>query len=305
MRFNFLTLLCCFLFNAVCAQKVSYSETLGNFDNTGYHIIGAVKDHIIVWEYFSNYYSVSKFLVYDNDLKLLRKVKLGPLKMFTAIDFLNEKDSFSIICQYVSNGTFFCRRLGFDENGNTTGDEILISYKVPAGVLATKGYSVIQSPDKKNFILVHYQLGAAAGKTRLSYVLFANNKDRFEHSTDLPFKSDSTTSYHLSLDNANHLIVVAGEGKEDSKLVLYEINPGTGDAAGIERNIPEGILNMESLNISHSNSIVFITAYWKNEQHGIYVWQPDLYNFSVGKDTIYTVQTDSAFGLIKNAYLKA
>jgi len=61
---------------------------------------------------------------------------------------------------------------------------------------------------------------------------------------------------------------------------------------------------MESLNISHSNSIVFITAYWKNEQHGIYVWQPDLYNFSVGKDTIYTVQTDSAFGLIKNAYLK-
>jgi hypothetical protein len=304
MRFNFLFLLFCLLFNAVYAQKISYSEALGGFDNTGYHIIGAVKDHIIIWEYFNNDYSTSKILVYDNDLKLLKKSKFSSIKTLPAVDFINEKDSFEVVCQYVSNGTFFCERMSFDENGNSTDNKFLKSYKVPAGVFARRDYSIIQSPDKKNFILVNYQPGEISGKARFSYILFANNKNRFDHFTDLPFKSDSTTSYHLSLDNANHLIVVAGEGKEDSKLVLYEINPGTGDVAGIEGNIPEGVLNMESLNISHVNNLVFITAYQKNEQHGVFVWQPDLYNFSAGKDTIYTVQLDSVFDLVKYAYLK-
>ena len=136
MRFCFLPLLFCFLFNTVCAQKISYSETLGSFDNTGYHIIGAVKDHIIIWEYFNSNYSTSKILVYDSDLKLLKKISIGSIKTLSAVDFINEKDSFEVICQYVSNGTFFCERMCFDENGNNTSDEILKSYKVPAGVFA-------------------------------------------------------------------------------------------------------------------------------------------------------------------------
>ena len=303
MKFRLLPFVFFLLFASVNAQKISYSEPGGNFDNTQFHIIGSIKNHIIVWEYFHNDYSTSKIVVYDNDMKLINKITFGSIHgRFAILDFLNQKDSFTVISQYVSNHTFFCKRLSFDENGNNTGNETLKSYEVPAGVFVWRDYSVIQSPDKKNFILLNNRRDEIPSKARLSYILFANNKYRFEHSIALPY--DSTTSYRFSLDNANHLIVVAGEGKENNKLVLYEINPGTGDFAGIQGAIPEGVLNMESLNISNVYDRVFITAYWKNEQHGVFVWQPDLYNFSAGKDTIYTVQTDSAFDSVKYAFLR-
>ena len=100
------------------AQKISYSEPRGIFDQTEFNIIGKVKDHIIVWEYFHRDYSTSKIIVYNNDLKLVNKVSVKLSRQFTVVDFLNEKDSFDVIYQYVSGNKFFCKRMSFDENGN-------------------------------------------------------------------------------------------------------------------------------------------------------------------------------------------
>ena len=303
---------------SVHAQKVSYSEPRGNFDQTKFNIIGKVKDHIIVWEYFRhNYstsgweyfqddYSTSKILVYDNDLKLLNKVSVKLSGQFPSVDFLNEKDSFDLIYQYVSGNKFFCKRMSFDENGKNTATQTLneCSFSVEQPEKNNCFYKVIQSPDRENFILVKSQVTDALNKSRLSYILFADNKTRFDHTTDVPYTIDSATSYIFSLDNDNHFLVIASEGLEDNKLTLYEINPGTGDIAGMEGTVQEGFLKMKSLNTSNINNQVFITAQWQNKTNGIFVWQPDLYNFSKGKDTIYTEGIDTNFVLNDNEVLK-
>jgi hypothetical protein len=298
-------MLCCLFTTGVYSQKVLYSKPSGNIDHVTYNVVGYVKDHIIIWEYSNYDYSTSRILVYDKDMRLLNKIKFSSVSnsKFTIADFINEKDSFDIISQYVSHNMFFCKRLGFDENGNNTRVDVISSYKVGADIIEKRDYGVIQSPDQKNFILIHTQVDKDSGITVLSYILFAENKIRFDHSTKLP-GYDSTTGYLFSLDNANHFIAVERKAIENNKLLLYQINPGTGNVSGIQGIVQQGVLNMQSLNISNANDHVFITAFWKDEKPGIFMWQPDLYNFSAGRDTIYTLENDTAFTFDKFSFLR-
>jgi hypothetical protein len=298
-------MLYCLFTTGVYSQKVFYSKPSGNIDHVTYNVVGYVKDHIIIWEYFDYDYSTSRILVYDKDMNLLNKIKFSSVgrSKFTVLDFINEKDSFDIISQYVSGNTFFCKRMGFDENGNNTRVDVISSYKVAADIIEKRDYGVIQSPDRKNFILVHTHADKDSGNTVLSYILFAENKIRFDHSAKLP-GYDSTTGYLFSLDNANHFIAVERKAIESNKLLLYQINPGTGTVGAIRGIVQQGVLNMQSLHISDANDHVFITAFWKDKKPGIFMWQPDLYDFSAGRDTIYTLETDTDFTLGKYSFLR-
>src|SRR4051794_10057948 len=98
-------MLCCLFTTGVYSQKVLYSKPSGNIDHVTYNVVGYVKDHIIIWEYSNYDYSTSRILVYDMDMRLLNKIKFSSVSnsKFTIADFINEKDSFDIISQYISH----------------------------------------------------------------------------------------------------------------------------------------------------------------------------------------------------------
>lgn len=142
-------------FNKTLAQKLLYSEPVGNVSYTYSKFIGRVKNNIIVYKYnpLIGYSSKTKpqILVYDDEMKLINRTPFDFMKAATStLDFINEENSFSAILQYFENGYLICKQISFDADGNLLNIKLLER----STRLDDDKYVVVQSPDRKGFALL-------------------------------------------------------------------------------------------------------------------------------------------------------
>src|SRR3982751_1961036 len=97
------------------AQALSYSENYIS-NTTPIYIIGQVKNNIIVWSKESENYKKSVILIYDNRLKLIKKVTTDILQsdVDPSASFYNSVDSFYVAYQYKKGNKWEYRLAGFD-----------------------------------------------------------------------------------------------------------------------------------------------------------------------------------------------
>src|SRR3954469_9135136 len=150
-----------FLIFIVCsvvsnAQKIYYSPKEKTvFDYTYSHIIGKIKNNILVWKYI---YPGRDFelLVYDYNMHLQHRIPLKVFHSFSygnnlSFDFINRQNYFDVIVQYNSGNTFYCNTARFDENG-----ELMLPIKtIESSKLQGESqnsyqpYSIIQSANRQ------------------------------------------------------------------------------------------------------------------------------------------------------------
>src|ERR1044071_4004186 len=81
------------------SQRIYYSPPEGNFLFTYSHIVGQIKDHIIVWKYETGKPERSQIIIYDDRMNVLHHERTGILNFeypFT-IEFINLGESFSVV----------------------------------------------------------------------------------------------------------------------------------------------------------------------------------------------------------------
>jgi len=140
------------------AQQIVYSSSLGNSATARCHIIGMVKDHIVIWNFNFGKFGHSYIMIYDTNLKLSRKVSTNILKSDTlyGIDFIQSRDHFCVFYQYRKNKSYFARLSWFDENGNCRRIKTVDSTSLNANSAEIIKYpvGVIQSRESGSFVLV-------------------------------------------------------------------------------------------------------------------------------------------------------
>ena len=132
------------------AQTFSYSQNYLANKTSACKIIGQVKNNIIVWYVSSEKYKKSVILVYNNRMKLIKKVTTDILHsdIDPAASFYNSVDSFYVAYQYKKGNKWEYKLAGFDNDGNLSS-----TYLIDSASNLNSGdslsYSFYQSGDKK------------------------------------------------------------------------------------------------------------------------------------------------------------
>jgi hypothetical protein len=290
------------------AQQIVYSSSLGNSATARCHIIGMVKDHIIVWNFNFGKFGHSYIMIYDTNLKLSRKVSTNILKSDTlyGIDFIQSRDHFCVFYQYRKNKSYFARLAWFDENGHCTRIKTVDSTSLNANSAEIIKYpvGVIQSRESGSFALVKVIPNLEKSSINVKYSLY---NDSLIHSGEvkLPFDYNTGNINSFILDEKKDLWLTETENNNSGSLVrVYKINTLTDSVTNTVRNIGNGHLVERSVNIFVANEKYLVYGEWTSpfdssssatSIKGIFVWQlhPDLTDVSTDTVLEISAATDS------------
>ena len=107
------------------AQKISYSiPDRDDVRSVDFDIIGKVSNHYLVYKTIHSVYSIS---IFDDDMKLLDKVKMDflPEKLIST-DIIAYKDFFYFIYQYQKKNIAYCAAAHIDADGKIVGDPVIL-----------------------------------------------------------------------------------------------------------------------------------------------------------------------------------
>ena len=152
-KFFLFILLCFFYSNQVISQRVYFANPF-SIKDFSYHIIGRVKDNILVWQHF-NSNKISNIIVYNNKMELIKIVPLNfNNKLITQrFNFINYRGFFDIITQYYDKKYFYSLSARFNDQAEmiTKIDTIEVQK-----ISQAQGFEIrncITSSDKKHTFL--------------------------------------------------------------------------------------------------------------------------------------------------------
>lgn len=190
-----LTLILFFTTIAGKAQTFSYSQNYLPAVSSACKIIGQVKDNLIVWNVNSGNYKKSVILIYDNKMRLKKKLTTDILysDIDPAVTFYNSVDSFYVAYEYKKGNQWEYKLAGFDDNGNLSSTYIIDSA------------SNLNTNDSVSFN--YYQSGNKKMLCCLKTIINKKyNAIRFE-STFLSHGNLYRDQFFLAFDNAHEKIV--------------------------------------------------------------------------------------------------
>jgi len=277
------------------AQKIYYSKPEGNFLYTWSHIIGQVKDHIIIWKYEAAKPERSQIIIYDNRMNILDRVRSGILNFGDAftIDFINMSESFAVAYQYKTKTTSFCKMAYFDENGNCFKKITIDSVSARNGY---SNYKAILSASQKCLAMIRTSVAKSQEALNLDYHLFDNTGALINTGLVMLTFNDLQMN-ELLLDSSNNLIIPVNKTTDRSSLAICKINLETGSMFNTTCEITEGFLANNTISINETETNYLITAQWRSAaeetfkdttETGIFFWRLKK-DLSVAlNDTIFT-----------------
>jgi len=133
-------------------QRISYSDIeKDDYRQTNFEIIGKVSGNINIYKNLRNRNDIS---IYDNDMKLVDKVRLDflPDKIINS-DFIVYPDSYWMIYQHQKRGAVFCSAVRFDGRGKVLKGPVDLDTSQIPGFGDNKIYSVVNSDDKQQVMV--------------------------------------------------------------------------------------------------------------------------------------------------------
>ena len=138
-----------FLFNSVNAQRILISEPTEDSRKMDFEIIGKMGNNYLIYKNIRN---ESFICLYDNDMKLIDKVKheyLPDDKMIN-VDFFDYPDHIYAIYQYQRRNIVHCAAVKLDGMGKKMSDPVELDTTSLGGSNNNKIYTTLSSEDKKN-----------------------------------------------------------------------------------------------------------------------------------------------------------
>lgn len=154
MNKYFLYLVILFQISTTLSAQVYYSNnSLIYSPDYQYHIAGTVKENIILWKTFLKRHSQSQIFVYDNSMRLARKVNTNLLQsdINPCLQFFITGNSFLVFYPYKHQSSFLYKFSRFDERGNLIITETLDSLTVKPNNISSETffYKILKSGNNK------------------------------------------------------------------------------------------------------------------------------------------------------------
>jgi len=272
-------ILFCFAFIAVFphilpAQKISYSQPeKDDVRSSDFDIIGKIGGKYLVYKNTRNNYFVS---VYDDDMKLIDKVKLDfmPEKLINS-DIITYKDYFYFIYQYQHKNIIYCEAARINGDGKTEGDPVILDTTSINFFANNKIYNVLYSEDKQYIGL--YKINS---KNESSYIftrcLFdASLKLVAKNATAIHMQPNYDFLTEFSLNNDGWIAFVKDSGsaaKNDNgniqQLTLMITRPAIDSVESYPINTPKIYFNDIRVKVDNINKHVVIAAFYAKQKRG-------------------------------------
>lgn len=196
----------------VSAQRITYSEPDHDDPRVlNFEIIGKIAGNVLVYKNYRDLHFVS---VYDNDMKLVDKVKMDFINnRVLNTDFLQYGDYAYMIYQFQRRSIMYCMAVKIDGNGKKMGDPVVLDTTDNINFSSSnKIYSVINSEDKQKLMI--FKINTKNDKAHvLSTVLFDKDLKLIKHSKlSIPMPQRNDFLSEFSLDNDGDLICVRASG---------------------------------------------------------------------------------------------
>ena len=290
------------LFNPIIinAQNFHYSNPEKKGLISSFNIIGRVKDKILVWQTDKDHPENSGILIYDNDMKIVKRVNTNLIQNgdLFAVNFVAKTDSFQVIYQYLKNNKLMCELATYNSEGLNTGNQQIDSLPLDKPDEFNEKAFVILKPDHgQSFALVRAEI--VSDKTVKVLYHYSSEKAMYSGETLLPFYPNKSILENLILDDkANILVALSSKCDSGSDLTIYKINAVNNVVTNTLRKLPAGNVMYASLNMVEKDGNYLICSGWQQDSlKGIFLWQLNYELDDVKPDAIVTdnILNDSLF----------
>ena len=134
------------------SQRIFYSDIeRDDYRQMNFEIIGKVGGNINVYKNFKNKNDIS---VYDNEMKLINKVRLEMLPdKISNVDFVVYQDSYHMVYQYQKKSVIYCATIRLNGEGKLMSDPLVLDTTHIEGNDEIKVYTLIYSEDKQKIMI--------------------------------------------------------------------------------------------------------------------------------------------------------
>lgn len=271
------TLLILISVTTLYSQRIIFSNSFVGNSNP-YKIIGKVANNFVVWTATDDQ-NTSEFLIYNDDLKILKKVHSNFFRnqSNSTLTFFNNNDSFSIAYRY-KKGNVWQYRLTFFDAFATELSTIIIdsSNSLNKKIEDNIYYTFLQSQDKKTTCFTKFAINADSFVLKISCA-FINNHIISNQQFILPFDFTHETINDFLVDS-NNIVLLETVTYDSSFLVKLIKKSFSNDYLLISsKRLESGSLMNGNIYLTKRPDMYLIYGAWQNQQlTGFYKWTTDL-----------------------------
>ena len=276
---SFIPFLC--IYFSSTAQRITYTEPDKDDSRTlSYDIIGKINGNVLIYK---NFRETSFISVYDADMKLTDKTRMGYLPgRIINIEFVNYPDYFLMIYEYQRKNTVFCMAAKLDGKGKLMTDPVQLDSTEINFNASTKIYSVIHSDDKQKVMI--FKINTKHDNENILTTVLVDHSLSLIHRTrvtiPMPEHNDFLTEFQLDNEGDLAFLKAWGTSQNDniSKITLLTKASLADEVKAIDPKLTGMYLDDIRLKVDNFNKHYLITSFFSKQKRSnvdglyLYLW---------------------------------
>jgi len=295
LLFNVLTLAC-------AAQKITYSEPeRDDVRSVDFDIVGKLNNHYLVYKRVRSTYNIC---IYDNDMKLLDKVKMDflPDRIINS-EIIPYRDYFYFVYQYQKRNIVNCVAAKMDGDGKITGDPVTLDTTAIGFFANNKIYNILYSEDKQCIAVYKINSKDESKYIFTSHLFDASLNSISKFTTVIPMQAHNDFLTEFTLDNSGTMAFVKASGNSDNStvqkisLLVKDANSDRIDDYPLEMGkIYLGDIRVKADNLNNHFLIAgFYSKQRRGNIDGMYcaMWDKNTQQVTASKEVVFNDQLKS------------
>jgi hypothetical protein len=260
-----------FFLSMVSGQRILITEPdKEDSRRMNFEIIGKMGNNFLIYK---NNAGTASICVYDNNMKLVQKVKheFLPDERLINVDFFPYPDFFYIIYQYQKRNIVNCTMVKMDAMGKRISDPVLLDTTLLSGNSSNKIYTVLSSEDKQKIIIFKIN-----NRNREKYIITShlyNDKLEWLNSSRLtmPMHERNENLGEFALDNEGNLVFTKfyrsnNENISSASLVVKRTMEDSFSFYPV--NLTKIFLDEIRVKVDNNNKRYLLSSFYYNQKKG-------------------------------------
>lgn len=253
------------------AQKISYAEPeRDDTRRTNFEVIGKVGSNILV---FKNNRSDNAISVYDNDMKLIERVKLAYMDdRWINVDFIPYADHVWMIYQFQRKSIVYCMGVKLNGNAKRLTDPVELDTTRIGWSANNKIYTTVFSDDKQQIMI--FKINSRNPKNFLFTTMLFNPELQlqYKHRMNLPMEERNDYFTDFLLGNDGDLVFgkfLRRNGSDyitDLKMIVKKTSSETFTTRDL--NTGTRVLDEVKMKVDNTNNRYLFTALYYKQKRG-------------------------------------
>ncbi len=252
------------------APRIQYSiPEREDSRRTEFEVIGKISGNYLVYKSNRNDHDIC---VYDNEMKLKERVRLGESERWINVDFIAYPDHFYMIYQYQKRNTLYCVGEKYDGNGKIIGQPVNLDTTHIGFAASNKVYTTINSEDKKKIMI--FKINNRNQKMFYFTTLLFNDQLELLGRNRLGIPMEERNDYFTDFLLSNEGDLIFGKFRRSpnsdliSKVMMVIKTPEAIEFSVKEVETRKLILDELKLKVDNSNKRILLNALYYRQRRG-------------------------------------